>query len=307
MDTLQGTVVLDNGEVVGTGWIPPLPDLRDYTPEHKEVAPLLEKVGIKPGGALPGNMPRRVDLRQWCSPVESQGSLNACSAHAAAGIIEYYERKAFGKHIEASRLFIYKNTRNLMQVTGDTGAWLRKTMAALALTGVAPEKYWPYDISKYDENPPSFVYAVADNYEAIRYFCHDPLGANVAKSTLLQSLKNYIAHQIPFMFGIYGFPSFKKGDKPGHIPMPCTGEKATWTHAIVAVGYDDDKVIRNINCGRESRGAFLIRNSYGRYWGESGYGWLPYEFILNGYAKDCWSMIRMDWVDTGEFNLGLEH
>ena len=121
MTNLHGKVVLDNGEVVGTGWIPPMPDLRDYTQEHEEVAPILEKVGIIPG-AIPGNMPRRVDLRQWCSPVKNQGSLNACSAHAAAGIIEYYQKKVYGKYIDASRLFIYKNSRNLMQVTGDTGA-----------------------------------------------------------------------------------------------------------------------------------------------------------------------------------------
>lgn len=32
------------------------------------------------------------------------------------GLIEYYERKSFGKHTNGSRLFLYKVTRNLMKL-----------------------------------------------------------------------------------------------------------------------------------------------------------------------------------------------
>jgi C1A family cysteine protease len=302
-DIYEKVLIEETGELMGTGWIPPMPDLRDYTEEHESIAPMLEKAGIKPG-EMPGSVPRKVDLRQWCSPVESQGGLNSCSAHAAAGIIEYYEKRTHKKHIDASRLFIYKNTRNLMRVSGDTGAHLRYTMGALVLTGVAPEKYWPYVISKFDEEPPSFVYAVADNYETLRYFCHDPLHSNIPKSTLLQRLKNYIAHGIPFMFGFHGFKSFGHANVAGGIPLPCPGERSTWAHAIVAVGFDDDKIIKNTDCPSiQSRGAFLIRNSYGKHWGDNGYGWIPYEYFLRGYAKDCWSLMKMEWVDTGAFGL----
>jgi hypothetical protein len=43
----------ETGEVVGTGWLPPLPDLRDYTVEHHEVAPMVKKLGIKPEKKAP--------------------------------------------------------------------------------------------------------------------------------------------------------------------------------------------------------------------------------------------------------------
>ena len=48
------------------------------------------------------------------------------------GVLEYFERRAFGKHIDGSRLFLYKVTRDLLGWTGDTGAFLRSTMGALA-------------------------------------------------------------------------------------------------------------------------------------------------------------------------------
>jgi C1A family cysteine protease len=76
-----------------------------------------------------------VDLRKWCSPVENQENLGSCTANAGVGMAEYFQRKAFGKHIDASRLFLYKVTWNPMHQTDDNGAYLRSTMGALALFG----------------------------------------------------------------------------------------------------------------------------------------------------------------------------
>ncbi len=291
-------------EKLGTGWLPPLPDFRDYTEENKEIALMGEELGFSPKATLAAP-PSNIDLRQWCSTIENQGSLGSCTAHAGIGIVEYFEKRAFGKHIEGSRLFVYKTTRNLMGVTGDTGAWLRNTMGALALCGVAHEKYWPYVIPDFDKEPPAFIYAVADNYEAIRYFCHDPVTMNRPPATVLANVKKFLSAGIPSMFGFYGFPSFNQSDVKGGIPFPCPGERAQWGHAIVAVGYDDKKKIKNLKCNRVTTGAFLIRNSWGTNWGENGYGWLPYDYVLSKIALDFWSLLNMKWVGTKNFGLQL--
>ncbi len=103
------------------------------------------------------------------------------------------------------------------------------------------------------------------------------------------------------MFGFWGFQSFEDTDKPGDIPYPCKEESAQWGHAVVAVGYDDNRIITNLSCKTETKGALLIRNSWGKSWGEDGYGWLPYEYVLNGLALDFWSLLDMRWIDTGQF------
>ena len=43
----------------------------------------------------------------------------------------------------------------------------------------ASGKYWPYTDKEpdFDADPSAFVYAVADNYEALKYFCHDAVSA----------------------------------------------------------------------------------------------------------------------------------
>jgi C1A family cysteine protease len=282
----------------GTGWLPPIPDLRDYTEYNQQLDLLNSKLGI---GAEEQKAITSVDLRKWCSGVENQGDIGSCTAHAGMGIVEYYERRAFNRHIEGSRLFLYKVTRNLMQQEGDTGARLRDVMKALALCGVPAEKYWPYNVADFDKEPAAFIYSIADNYEALKYFCHDPLGSDIPSETVLESVKKYLVAGIPSMFGFWGFPSFNDSDVKGGIPYPCQGESAEWGHAIVAVGYDDQKKIQNLKCNKETTGALLIRNSWGTSWGDKGYGWMPYEYVINKLAMDFWSLLGMEWVDSGQF------
>ncbi len=293
-------------EKLGMGWLPDYPDFRDCTVDQDVVSEKLLKLGekdsikkmLKKTGVE--NPTRKiskslVNLQEWFSPVEDQGSLGSCTANAGVALVEYFERRAFKKHIDASRLFLYKATRNLMHQKGDNGAFLRSTMGALVLFGVPPEEYWPYVISDFDQEPTSFCYAFAQNYQSMTYYRLDPPG--ISKIDLLNQIKKNIDGGLPSMFGFTVYSSIEEAGSTGKIPYPVKGEKILGGHAVVAAGYDEKMKTKNAT----APGALMIRNSWGKGWGENGYGWLPYEYVLKGLAVDWWSLLKNEWIDTGNF------
>ncbi len=290
------------------GWIPDYPDLRDYTEDTQAVKEILKPSGlplppVREKRRPTKSLPTSVDLRPWCSPVEDQGRLGSCTAHAGVGIIEYYERKSFGHHIDASRLFLYKVTRNLMKMRGDTGAYLRTTIGAMVLFGVPPEEFWPYKDSadEFDKEPPAFCYSFAQNYKTIKYYRHDPPSADA--EDILNRIKTYLSAGHPSMFGFTVYSSIEQASDSGQIPFPSPRDRIEGGHAVVAIGYDDKIKIKNRFEDNVTTGALLIRNSWGKDWGEEGYGWLPYEYVLRGLAEDFWSVLKKEWIDTGQFRI----
>lgn len=303
----------NENEVFAMGWLPDHPDFRDYTIEQDDISTKLERAGeehsvkimLEAEGALEiqEKLQAKVDLRKWCSPIENQSSIGSCTAQAAVGIVEYFEMKAFRKYLNASRLFLYKVTRNLLHLTGDTGASLRSTMAALVFFGVPPEEYWPYVVADFDIEPSAFNYSFAQNYQAISYYRLDPFG--ITRDALLNRIKTNLAAQLPSMFGFTVYSSISQAKRgQGQIPIPTTREKRLGGHAVCAVGYDDNMKIKNDNPGsKATKGALLIRNSWGKSWGDAGYGWLPYEYVLKGLAVDWWSLLKSEWIDKKKFKL----
>lgn len=283
------------------GWLRDLPDIRDFDPGDSAKVQAGQRGAPQQKAAewlhrrmqnisREGRVPQSVDLSSGFSPVEHQLSLGSCTANAGVGLLEFYERRAYGTFIDASRLFLYKVTRNLMGVTGDTGASLRATMKAMALFGIAPEDRMPYDISKFEDEPRAFDYAYAANYRSVSYFRLDQAG--LTPPAILDRVKTFAAGGCPAMFG---FTVYNHGNARGELAFPSPEDRALSGHAVVIAGYDDARQIGN------HKGALKIRNSWGEDWGEQGYGWLPYEYVLRGLAVDFWSLFRAAYIGNGQF------
>lgn len=244
------------------GWRPDYPDHRDL----KFVAPMSV-----------GELPKSVDLRSFMPAPYDQGTLGSCTANSLAGLLEYNERKENKPNVQtASRLFIYYNERLIEHtVNQDSGAMLRDGIKALVRFGYCEEVLWPYVISQFKKKPSRIAYRDAAQSKISRY-------ARIGHS--LNDMKAALASSNPFVFGFMVFSSFENGAvaKTGIASMPQPNESMLGGHAVLAVGYDDD------------RQAFLVRNSWGITWGLGGYFYLPYEYIINpGLADDFWTIFFM--------------
>lgn len=251
---------MGNKVITKYGWKPDLHDSRDQT---YQVSP-----------AISTKLPKSVDLRDHCPPVYNQGSLGSCTANAVGAIFEYVQKKENPSDVfMPSRLFIYYNERVIEDtVNEDNGAQIRNGMKTIAKQGACPETDWPYVIKKFAVKPPEPCYKKAVREKAIAY---------KRLNQDLVSMKTCLAEGYPFVFGFLVFSGFHASGvgKTGTASLPVKGETLTGGHAVVCVGYDDDK------------GCFLIRNSWGQNWGLKGYFWMPYEYLTQrAWASDFWTM-----------------
>jgi C1A family cysteine protease len=289
----------------GRGYMPDVPGVEDLSPKSARIKSLLS--GTAYGKAISGAAGSAAllsskDLRSEFPPVFDQGQLGSCTANAAAGLIDYFERKANGDYVDPSRLFIYKVTRDLDGSTGDTGAYLRTTMKALKLFGVPPEEVWEYDSAApgfnklFDLEPTAFCYAYGRNYAAVEPFRLDPIGS-ITPTQVLEQIKVALSNGFPSVFGFNVYPEFENHwDHTGDILYPALNSQSSGGHAIVAVGYDDAHAVGG------KPGALIVRNSWGADWGLNGYAYMSYDYVTQGLAVDWWTMAKQQWIDTGKFN-----
>lgn len=243
-------------------WTPDLPDFRDH---HY----------TQPGEQLPD----KVDLREYCSAVEDQGDLGACTSHALVGAMEMLEIKAGNAlSTELSRLFIYYNERAIEgTIRSDAGANLRDGIKSLAKIGVCAEALWPYDTTKFRRKP---------NKKAVIDAAYHKITEYLRVERKISTMRECLADGFPFVFGFSVYKSFESDyvAKTGFVPMPTPHEKMLGGHAVLAVGYSatNDPIVG---------GAFLVRNSWGNDWGQTGYFWLPYAYFTNrGLTSDFWTI-----------------
>lgn len=223
-------------------------------------------------------LPPTVDLRQWMPPIEDQGQLSSCVANATVGAYEYLEKVAIkDAHAQVqdlSRLFVYYNARlRSGDQNSDDGCIVEYAMESLGKFGVCTEATWPYKKKLTNKRPPEQAYAEAKALTT-RSVKQVPLK--------LQAWKQALAESNAIVFGCATFESFDEcSDNGGLVPMPSPSDARRASHgghSMLAVGYNDQEQV------------FIIRNSWGTDWGDQGYCYMPYNYLMSPVfgADDGW-------------------
>lgn len=225
-----------------------------------------------------------VDLGAKMMPIYDQGNLGSCTAQAIGAALEYVNHWQPGLQnlglqpnpepfTIPSRLFLYYNGRAEVGMENlDWGLSIVNCIDAVARYGFAPESDWPYNVSQFAVKPPVAAYA-SGNKERLTMFPR-----RIALD--LRMCKMVLSFGYPIVFGVAienRFMAYMTDLINGQrvIKIPRDPVTTIGTHAMVICGY------------REDLRAFQVRNSWSDAWGEGGYCWMPYDYLLDPrYAFD---------------------
>lgn len=221
-------------------------------------------------------LPEHVDLSSnggW-GDILDQGDLGSCVSNSVATCIRYVRKKDKMTVYDPSRLFIYYFGRLIenFPISEDTGLYIRSGYKSVAQYSVCSEKNWPYTPQRFGIKPSQYALDAAKQHKTFQYLSLDGD---------LQQLRKCLADGYPISFGFTVFESFMSIQvaRTGVVPIPkYKMEEEYGGHAVTLVGYDD------------SSKRFKVANSWGSSWGDNGFCYMPYDFILNdNYASDFWT------------------
>ena len=214
-------------------------------------------------------LPARFDLSADMPPPGNQGPRASGVAWAVAyGLKSYQERRLRDWSYDASgnpcsgeeRLFSPAFLYNSLNGGKDTGLELHAAGRHVVRSGAATCAAMPYDPADVKTRPTPEVRENASAYRVRDFFRVDP--------RRLEDVRRSLASGRPVAagFALYeNFYSLGSGVYDGPEGKFLGG------HAVVLVGYDDDRRAPNGDVG-----ALKFLNSWSTDWGDAGYGWISY-------------------------------
>jgi C1A family cysteine protease len=250
--------------MIYTGLLKCKPDDRDYLMEA-----FLDDRGL----------PSHFDLTDEIPTIKSQGAEGSCTGFSGSYLKEYQEQIEWGMFIELSPRFLYEKAKELYwgkRAQKKEGADLRSVMKVLLDLGICEEHLWPYVAQKRGE-PDEFAYDNAGKYRIKNY----------ARIRTLRELRASLVQFGVIIAGILLYKSVRKTGKDGIIPNPNMAWPSNWRpiggHAIAICGYNDNtKLVKFVN-------------SWGKKWGQQGFGYVSYDYIRN-HLMDAYSCVDITLV-----------
>lgn len=212
-----------------------------------------------------GELEPEYSCSKYLGKVLNQGEYPTCAAHSAVCIKQYQEKKDIDYKNSFSTMFVYNNRTN----QDSDGMYGRDVMNILYKYGVCKKSMLKYGVMMKPEEIPRECYEHAKNFKIKGY----------AKINTIKGVKIALKLYGPCYISV---PTYNTGImmwKPQY-----RGQKSTGGHAMTIIGYNTE--------------GFIIRNSWGKTWGDKGHCTFPYEDF--GHQWEIWTLVDDKSIDTME-------
>lgn len=249
------------------GWTPDLPDPRD------------RKVEVLQGGGDGSDDPAVWEIQEEDRDEGDSETTDGVTSSAIAVIclVDWVSRRLRGERLDGSPEFLSQLTKPVCGCVGATT--LRDTIKTLRRYGAPPRGRGDTTHRLQGQTPDPRDFAFARDYAGLRYRRIDDTAAS--PEVVLQRLRQRLRQGAPCVFGFTAFDSIGSGP---WVPFTPDRSIVLGGAAVIATGYDDT------TRGPNGRGALRVRSCWGADWGDGGYGWLPYDFVTQGLARDFWEL-----------------
>lgn len=236
-----------------------------------------------------GDIPSSVNLKSFMTPVKNQDERGTCSHFTAAALVESAIKKQMNVEVNLSEEYINYSTKK--------NGYFSQTEAGTALTNLYTaildekdfllEKDWPYQPMWFGIVDKCNDFVVDDKNAPAECYSHNAPPADVmakkisARDFDLFHMKNGTTNEIII--------ELATNKRPMSIAVPVNGRgwknsgeieyseemrqeciempKKCGSHEVVITGYDLEKKV------------FFFKNSWGKNWGDEGYGTFPIDMI----------------------------
>ncbi len=225
------------------------------------------------------NLPSSISLKAYAPTPGNQGQTGTCVAWSSA-----FHARSIAESIKLNRTnlneinanvyapsFVYNQIRK--EPGCDKGTFINEALELLATLGVPKYKDLPFDCDKVinERDLAGASIHKIEGYKAL---------FNANDNNKILPVKKSLAEKKPVLIGMLCPDSFFDAHEAWQ-PKTEEYEKSFGGHAMVTIGYDD----------KLYGGAFLIMNSWGTEWGNSGFIWIRYT-DFNHFVKYAFEMIE---------------
>jgi cathepsin L len=248
-----------------TGELPSTQDAPKIMAKHNKVSQDLSKIKLPEGAMMDGggsdaSLPK-YDARahNLVTPVRDQGGCGSCWAFGAVGAYESNYLKVNG--IAPNSLNLSEQEALTCSGGGSCGGgfaykvfdWMTDDHKTLRTEAQVP--YMPANTA--------CAGTPATDYAAVDWGVIDPSG-DINKIASVADIKKAICQYGAVSASVNVTTSFKHYASGVYFGAASTPNNPVTNHAIVLMGWDDTK------------GAWLLKNSWGADWGDDGYMWIKY-------------------------------